>query len=553
VAIDPSIALQTQPFRNEYNPLAASAGAAQTVNALVGAQAAQRQLAAQQAIGQAVQQATDPNTGYVDQNKVRALVSSNPDAAFDAQQAVGTSQAQQGQQLGNQSQAAINQHQKIGFLAGLAAPLAADPSTTKAKVQDTIQHAVNFGLIDQPTAQQVLNSLPDDSAGVRQNLGNFLKSTMAPGEEYGATYGTNTSINNGPNIVSGVTGPADQGGGFRPGSATPLGVSPETAAGQVSGVGPDGRPYATTAGARLQGEGAGNLLNPGPTRPVVPGAEKYPWNQGGGYSAAPTNTSASSGQESAPPAGGLAPSVPPAQMQPAPGSAPLPSGAVPVGPAPGSVQAQASAQTSGAEGANDLMQSASGVKTRQGVLSNMLSDLQSFDSGSSLAASGRRLAGGINAILGTSIDAEGVQSAQSFDKFANQIAQQQAATLGAGSDAKLASAMAANPNSHLQNSTNQQMIHTLLGNEDAINAKANAWQSYVQNGGKPGDFQAWNQKFNQGFDPRAFQLLRMTPQERAQVQAQMQKSGQLGSFRDSVNAMANAGLLPVPQQSNNGN
>lgn len=546
MAIDPTIALGIRPPdpSQQFNPLANIQSATQNANALIGFQNNQRQMAAQQAIGQAQQQATDPNTGVVDQGKFRALVASDPNAAYGAQSADTTSLGQQGAALGNEAQTLKNQGQKIGFLAGLTAPLAADPTTTKADVQNTIQHAVNFGLIDAPTAQSVLSSLPDDPAGVRSKLTGFLKSTMSPGEEYAHIYGTQSSINNGPNVISGVTGPADQGGGFSGSTATPLGIGPDAAATQAAGVGPNGAPTVTPLATRLGQEGVGGLVAPGGTTPVgtmggkptVPpgwngqGAGRYP-----GAAPAAASTDFSGGASPATPA------VAPASPSAAPGTP------VQVGLAPGQADAMATTQRAGAEGAVSLLQSANATPDRLAILNNMLGDATTFTSGPG-PQKARDIAATANNLFGTSIDEAGIESAQGFNKFSQQISNAQSTTLGAGSDAKLQAAMHANPNSSLQTNTNVQILHTLQGNEDAIQAKANAWNQSGLAQTNPGAYQQWSQNFNQNFDPRAYQLLRMSPEERMNMQSQMAKAGTLDAFRNSVNNMAARGLLPASSQ-----
>lgn len=133
-----------------------------------------------------------------------------------------------------------------------------------------------------------------------------------------------------------------------------------------------------------------------------------------------------------------------------------------------------------------------------------------------------------------------MQSAQSFDKWAQNVANAQASAMG-HSDARLAAAEHAMPNSKMQAGTISKMLHELAGNEDAINAKANAWKA---SGLQPAQYQTWEQNFNQNFNPRAFQLLRMTPAERETAFKEMRASGQLEDFKKTYNSMAAAGLVP---------
>ncbi|MBB2170469.1 hypothetical protein HLH36_19415, partial [Gluconacetobacter aggeris] len=57
-------------------------------------------------------------------------------------------------------------------------------------------------------------------------------------------------------------------------------------------------------------------------------------------------------------------------------------------------------------------------------------------------------------------------------------------------------------------------------------------------------YQSWEQQFSQGFDPRAFQMLRMTPTEREKMLKGMRETGQLDIFKKNYNTMAAAGLVP---------
>lgn len=135
--LDPSIYSQvgagpaaTQPL----NPLAMMQQSAQTANALIGAKRAGLELNAQQAIGQNVQQATDPTTGLIDVPTLQRLNAANSDAAFGAQAASSQSQdlknaqlVQQQRQLEN-TQAQYNQtiQQLSAGASGMAAILASN-------------------------------------------------------------------------------------------------------------------------------------------------------------------------------------------------------------------------------------------------------------------------------------------------------------------------------------------------------------------------------------------------------------------------------------------
>jgi hypothetical protein len=510
------------------NPLAIASQAQQ----FQSNQLAIQQMKARAAVGAAVQEATDPTTGVIDQGKARALIAANPDAALAAQEGEGTTQDQQSRALGNETQTLANQHQKIGFLAGLTAPLAANPNVTKGDVQNTIQHAVNYGLIDAGTAQQVLNGLPNDSAGVRGALGGFLKSTMAPGEEYAHIYGTPSSINNGPNVVSGVTGPADQGGGFNASTATPLGVSPETAASQQTGIDPTtGQPYATTTGARLQGEGAGTLLNPGPTRAAVPGASKYPWNQGGAYGGASGN---------------------PAPVDSDPGdfsgggsSVPAASGAVTTGPAAGVVEGLTTAAHASAGALSDAQTKAASFSTRQYQAKTALGALQQLGpTGTGPGTEGRNALVSYAQSLGFTAPSDKVQAYDEATKYLTQAAMSQPGA--SGSDSRLATALTGNASTHISNLAAQDVVRANIALDRQNQAAVLAFNQQPPADRTPDKWQTFATNWSSKVDPRAYAFDLMSPAQRTKLVSTFTPT-QKATFYGQVQDAVNSGLVQPPQ------
>ncbi|WP_025841361.1 hypothetical protein [Asaia platycodi] len=333
------------------------------------------------------------------------------------------------------------------------------------------------------TANNIM-ALP--SAEQRAEAIKQLATTSLPGHERIAqAFGTPTSVDDGQTIQTGIQAAGMDGGAFTPAAGVQRQTSPDTNSTPMDVINPDGS-HSYVRRDQVVGGGGG--------RPTVPpeamGSGRYP-----GYQAAP---------------------------------------------AAGQTEAIASTAQAGAQGANSLMQGASGTQDRLGILGNMLGDLTKFQSGPGYERLRHLQAFVNNVVPGADWNSEGVAGAQSFNKFANQIAQAQAQTLDVGSDAKLASAMHANPNSSLQTNTNRQMLHVFQGNEDAIKAKAAAWQT---SGMQPSQYQQWNLNFNQSFDPRAYQLRRMSPEEQHSVIASMKKAGELGAFKKAYNAMAAQGLL----------
>ena len=468
-------ALQPTPLRTA-NPLEMAGQAAQIKNALLANQVQQSEYDARVAQGNALLGATGAD-GQVDYAKARAAMAADPAAAYGAVDAYRQQNASRADDLQN-AEASKNAVGSIMSFVGAnpdAAHLDAGARMAKAVLPKS-----QWGQVD--AIVQQIGSHPNGIAG---GVAQITNSMQGPQGQEQNVYGTaGASVDNGQQTIIGTQGSAMTGGQFRPATTVQKETSPEFNSAPTEVINPDGsRSYVRRD--QIIGTGGG--------RPTVPpeamGSGRYP-----GYQAAP---------------------------------------------AAGQTEAIASTAQAGAQGANSLMQGASGTQDRLGILGNMLGDLTKFQSGPGYERL-RHWSSVANNYLGTDLREEDIEGAQSFNKFANQIAQAQAQTLGVGSDAKLASAMHANPNSSLQTNTNRQMLHVLQGNEDAIKAKAAAWQA---SGMQPSQYQQWNLKFNQSFDPRAYQLRRMSPEEQHSVIASMKKAGELAAFKKAYNTMAAQGLL----------
>ncbi|NVN44418.1 hypothetical protein HW537_10965 [Asaia siamensis] len=469
-------ALQPTPLRTA-NQLEMAAQAAQIKNALLANQVQQSEYDARVAQGNALLGATGAD-GQVDYAKARAAMAADPTAAYGAVDAYRQQNASRADDLQN-AEASKNAVGSIMSFVGAnpdAAHLDAGARMAKAVLPKS-----QWGQVD--AIVQQIGSHPNGIAG---GVAQITNSMQGPQGQEQNVYGTaGASVDNGQQTIIGTQGSAMTGGQFRPATTVQKETSPEFNSAPTEVINPDGsRSYVRRD--QIVGTGGG--------RPTVPpeamGSGRYP-----GYQAAP---------------------------------------------AAGQTEAIATTAQAGAQGANALMQGASGTQDRLGILGNMLGDLTKFQSGPGYERLRHLQAFVNNVVPGADWNSEGVAGAQSFNKFANQIAQAQAQTLGVGSDAKLASAMHANPNSSLQTNTNRQMLHVLQGNEDAIKAKAAAWQA---SGMQPSQYQQWNLKFNQSFDPRAYQLRRMSPEEQHSVIASMKKAGELDAFKKAYNSMSAQGLL----------
>jgi hypothetical protein len=126
-----------------------------------------------------------------------------------------------------------------------------------------------------------------------------------------------------------------------------------------------------------------------------------------------------------------------------------------------------------------------------------------------------------------------VAAANSFSKLANIAVGQQLAAIG-GTDARQALFMGSNPNLDLSKLGNQQIIHMLQGNEDAIQAKARAWNEWKKSGKGDNTYGDFQDDFNHHFDPRVFQQRYMGPDEVAALRKSLKGPGEEQKFKDDT-------------------
>lgn len=453
--------------------------------------------ASQQAQSDAAAQSIDKDGNY-DSAKFNRLLSANPDAHYNMQPALTENNNQRSQQLANQD-ADLSLHAKrAGMMAGLVSPYLSKQGLRKADLAPAFGAALSHGLISMDQAQKEYAGLPDDEDSLRKSMRGFFNAAAGPQHGYNDGFGNVQMIDDGGQLrFVKVASPGGGGGASDTGTGVEKTLTPGEASTPTNIKLGNGQDLQTNLSHYTQ------AVN-GHTKPTVPldvmGDGRYPSQQ---------------------------------TTDPSHDMAGIP------GPVPGDVDAQQTAARASAEDANRLNQMGTHRNDRMSVLGNMAQDLERFPSGPGRETY-RHYAAVLNNTFGTAIKAEEIQDAQSFNKFSAQLAQEQAKTLGAGTDGKLASAIAANPNSALQGNTNRLMLHQLMGNEDAINAKATAWQ---KSGLSPAQYHQWNQQFSQNFDPRAFQVIRMPPDEQRQIFDEMDKSKQLDEFRRHYNAMKRAGLF----------
>lgn len=474
-------ALMPTALPQPTNPLEFASQAIGVRNALLGNKIQQAKYDAEMAQGNALLGATGAD-GKTDYAKARATMASDPAAAYGAAQAVREQNAARSDDLAN----TVAGKNAVGAILSY---VGSNPDPAHLYAAKRMAKAIFPG----QDVDAIVNQIAQHPDGIAGGVAQLTNSMQAPGQQEANVYGTpGATVNNGQQTIIGTQQSAMNGGQFQPTTTVQQQTSPEFNATPTEVVNPDGS-HSILRRDQVVGGAQGRPTVP----PEVMGSGRYP-------TAHPANP----GYQSAPAAGQTA--------------------------------ALAETAQAGAQGANALMQASANRNDRMAALGNMSSDLEGFTSGPGSERI-RHFASVFDNWTGDNWKSKEIESAQSFNKWAQNLANAQSQALGTGTDSKLAAAVHASPNSALQGSTNRLMIHQLMGNEDAINAKAQAWQKA---GLQPAQFQQWNQQFSQSFDPRAYQLLRMTPDERKTVFDGMKKSGQIEEFKKNYNAMAAAGLVP---------
>jgi hypothetical protein len=473
---------------------------AQLKNQLISNQANQQQLNARQAIGQAYSQSIDPATGQLDTNKLLANVAANPNAAWEAGDVAAQAQerALQQQQLsGMQLDQAIKRSQYVGN--GLQALWGKANSPQGITGQDVIGQlgsAVADGIMKPQEAASYISDMPAGGAPLTQWLQNHIVNNGNTQQALTAMYGSTETLNNGAkqsvvrtNPVTGQVTPLANGtfnNQMTPGDAnspTPIGVTP--------------------SGQPIMGTKQQFVDQSTPQGPF--GTGRYP--------------------------------TPGAQ----------PGGGVVTAPSPADAAALPTIGANSAQQYNSMTNQAAQIPMQKSTLQNMLGALgpDGFVSGPG-NMEWRSTIAGINRAFGTSIDSTGVASSEGFAKMSQQLANAQTAMLGAGSNEKLEASMAATPNPHLSVPGNTQIIHKLLGNQDAVAAWNAAGQNFAAKNG-PSSFPQFVTTMQNNFDPRAFQLHYESPEEQADTLKSMSPS-ELAQFRSNYNTMASHGMFAQYQQ-----
>lgn len=407
-----------------------------------------------QAAGAALQQSIDPDTGQVDYAHFNALIRANPQIAPFAQEALQQGLASQGQGISNTTA-------QQGLANAYSAALRNDFVAAHAAGEDPVQavlRGVAAGRYPAGFAASALGGLPLSNG---KTLGDFAReSAVAGGTEAGmeATFGKPETVDVGGRLVTRdvnrVTNEAQPMTG--PAATLDKTLTPESKATRV---------------------------------PIV---------QGGVPKTVPLSALATDTGEPKP---GVADST----------------GAVQASLTPAQQAAGATTGTAMAGLGSQIVQRAGQVPSNKALLGNMEGLLDNFTPGpqSPFWKSVNQLATQYHLAPPGSPPQTKAQAQEEFGKLAFQLAQGQFQALGGtGTDSKLESTMHTSPSELLTRYGNKGIIHLLKGNEDAMQAQADAWQKWQSAGNGPETYGKFQSQWNSIYDPRVFQSQYMDPGER---------------------------------------
>lgn len=504
--LQPGLALQANPIQQQ-NPLQVAGSALGLKNALLQNQSNQLSLNANQAYSSALKNHVDAN-GNVDWNGAIADLARDPSAAINVPQAAQAAQSQKTAQLQNQTAHLKLAADRQNAAANLVGGLLLNPKYGKADMSGEIIGAVQNGL------QSGLFGDPNDPATL-QNASRYVAEIPQDPQQQATWIKQHyLSANDSFNKITALlpkTGLTDTGGNIIATNTDPLSgqvsqtgvinksLTPETLASNVQVINPaTGEQGVITKAAQLG----------------LPG----PGNTGGGY----TGRYGDNGAQ---------------------GGAP---GFTPTGLGPAAQAAQSAAGSNASNAAQGLSNEVNGAPVRINNLQEARDKLANIDTGKGAASFNEaKQYIATNPLLTdiaqkAGLDLNKVNNFAEFNKIVTQYANQTSAGLGTGTNDRLNATIAGNANTNMPNAANKYVLTKAIAAEQYRSALNDAWQN---SGNSPEKFNQFLSQWNKNVPVEVFAYSAMTPDQRAEYQAKLQKSGGLDKFRTQYNAIHAQGLL----------
>jgi hypothetical protein len=493
---------------------------------------------AQSVIGQAAQQAFNPQTGQMDYQRFQQIISANPMAGFLAPQflqQMSTLEQSRLQVQGAQAQLGMV---RLNNLSTALQGLLVNPNPTREQVLQTVTQLLALPPEQRPFSAEVaaaqLAQMPSDPQQIRPWLMRMMASTQQGIEGLQRFLPQPSMVGAGGQVVGVDTNPLSPSYGRPSGPTVAVTPTPAELNQLTPNVGPNGETLVTPrVGVAPMVDGQQRPLVPG-GGPAVGGA---PGTAGGARGPAPLpngqspfGTGRYPGQQGA----GRA-TVPPG----------APPGSVVAQMPPGAPEAMAATGVTSAQAASRLVAQADRVPEMRAALQNLDQLVGQFVPGPTADWSrvGQATWNQMMQSLGlpaAQIRPDAVASQEEFAKQAMQLAQQQFAALGGtGTDTQLASTIATSPNPALSLGGNRGIIALLRGNLDALEAKNKAWGEWQARGNGPETYQQFERTFNAGFNPRVFQFQYLDAEGRRRMTQAMSRTDQQQFQTDTLNAVAN--------------
>lgn len=455
--IDPSIALNANAPK-PINPLQQALSVAQFRALNASGLAQQQQLDANRATSAAYQQATDPTTGQVDNNKLVGILSQDPAAAYNLPQVIqGINTQKQQQQTLQTGQLDQSLKAQSGLRQGLGS-LLTKPDLSAQDVQGFATTQLQAGAITPQVYQAEIQSMPQDPQQLRSWVQQHYMSALSGETQLHAMLPQYAQVSTGPATVAVNQNPLAAGGGVGTvGYTVQNGLSPSDAATPVT-VNANGQPTMITKGQFAGAQG----------QPPLP--------QGG----------VPQGAAGAVPAG----------QPPIPGQ--LPGGGFSAAPPLG---AQGIADDA-AKRYGTLQQAASQAKPLMQTYDLAAQALQG-----TIAGKGAGAALNVPALLNTfgiQAGSDSVKNNQLLANYLNSAADQAASSLGlSGSDSRLAAAKAGQPDAANMNAPALlESIQHVKGLQQAVLDRQQATTNFLgQNGNNTSALPQFESKWNQSFNP----------------------------------------------------
>ncbi|WP_104655093.1 hypothetical protein [Ralstonia insidiosa] len=463
--LNPNIPLQVAA---PVNPLMQVAQVAQLGGSLLQQQALSQQIGANVAASQAFKDSTDPTTGAVDYGKLSANLAQGP-GAYNLPTIMGQALDQQKKRqdltMGQWELAYKQQDATRQALGGLLAT----PNFTQQDVINTANGLIQSGALPRDQATQVFATMPSDPSKLRDWVIQHAAAADKGAQLIAAVKPTTQVINNGAGnsiiALNPMTGQPTGSSTFIPSTLTPAEAAARVPTFQ------NGQPGSVPMGS------------------LVPGTPGY----GGG------------------PAGGMTGAV---------GSGAF----LPTGPKLGQEAASAETGQLDAKAADAAYSDAQGAPTRILQLQTGLQALQNITTGPNQDRWNqfKTIVGNMPGIGGM-VDMNKVKDFDEFHKIMTQYATNQMASMGNGSDSKLAAAVSGNPNDKISNLANDQILRM---NIELESYRAAMTQAFQASGAQPGSFRDFQTRWNAQVDPRAFVASQMSDADLQRMYSRMSPAEQ---------------------------